>query len=240
MVRQRQAWTRGAERRGLGLARWAVVLTAAQMGMGCGPVSDAVTGWIELAHGHPLGPLAMVAAVVASGFVAAPLTVTMIPAMVVFGPAFGSLWTLIGATISGAVFFQLGSHGASFARRLGAPRLLHPRLTQLLERNGIVAVALARFLPLAPYPVVNAALGATPVKFRDFLVGNLLGLLPWVCLYAVAGGRLRELLIAPSPVRVVILALTALAVAAVLAAATYAASHVLATDAIGDRPSGSE
>lgn len=235
-MRQLEALTTQSPRRELPPARWGFVLFAALVAFGCDTSGAAFTGWIEAAHGHPLGPLAMILAMVASGFVAAPLTLTMIPAMVVFGPAFGSLWTLIGATISAAVFFQLGSQGAAAARRVGAPRLLHHRLGRLLERNGVVAVALARFLPLAPYPIVNLALGSTRVRFRDFMVGNLLGLVPWVGLYAVAGDRLRDLIATPSAGGAAALVLAVSAVATMSVAAAYGVSRFLPSGPDGGSP----
>jgi uncharacterized membrane protein YdjX (TVP38/TMEM64 family) len=141
--------------------------------------------------------LIVVAVFVASGFVAAPLSAVMMPTMVLFGPIEGSLWTIVGATASAALFFHLGAGGSAFAERFGARLPVGDRMRRFLESNGIVAVAVARNLPLAPYPLVNLALGASPVTFRHFMIGNSIGLLPWVALYAVAGAQILNLLAAP-------------------------------------------
>lgn len=212
------------------LARMAVAIGSVLVGVGCSGRADVIAGWFDAAQGHPFAPLLAITAMVASGFVAAPLTLTMIPTLLLFGPGLGSLWTLTGATISAAVFFQIGSRGAAVAGRLGVPGLLHDRLSRLLEGNGIVAAALARFLPLAPYPVVNLALGASPIRFRDFLVGNLLGLLPWVGLYAVVGERLREAIVAPSLQAGIALLLSAIVIAAATVGAAHVASRLDAAD----------
>ncbi len=174
---------------------------------GCRGSQEALLAWLDATQSHPAGPLAMVAAFVASGFVGAPLTLLMVPTIAIFGPAVGSLIILIGSTLAGALFFELGAGGAGIARRLGLPNLDRSRLAPLLEKNGIVAVAIARNVPVAPYPVVNLAFGASPVRLVDFLIGNTIGLAPWIALYAFAGEQLRELALDPSPIRIVVVAL---------------------------------
>jgi len=165
---------------------------------GCTGSWAELTLWLEAARTHPAAPLLVVALFIASGFVAAPLTVVMVPVFVVFGPLEGALWTLIGATASAALFFHLGASGSAIATRLGARFSEGGRLARLLARDGILAVAVARNLPLPPYPIVNLALGALPLRFSDFLIGNTIGLLPWLALYAVFGAQLRAFIAAPS------------------------------------------
>lgn len=194
----------------------AAALGLAVLSTGCAGSGDSLTGWIEAAQGHPLGPLVVLAAFLVSGFVAAPLTLVMLPTIVIYGPLGGGVLTMVGATLAGALFFQLGARGAGLAARLGAADLERGKLAPLLRRNGIVAVAIARNVPVAPYPIVNFAFGASPVRFRDFLIGNTIGLLPWVVLYSLTGDQLRELAADPSPGR---LALLALCIAALIALA---------------------
>jgi uncharacterized membrane protein YdjX (TVP38/TMEM64 family) len=188
--------------------------TTAALTAGCGGSHETLLSWIDTAQSHPAGPIAVVAAFVASGFVGAPLTLLMVPTLVIFGPVRGSIIILIGATLAAALFFQIGAGGAGLARRFGLPGFDGGRLAPLLERNGIVAVALARNVPIAPYPVVNLAFGTTTVRLRDFLIGNAIGLTPWIALYAFAGEQLRELAASPSPARI---ALVALCFAAIIA-----------------------
>jgi uncharacterized membrane protein YdjX (TVP38/TMEM64 family) len=141
----------------------------------------------------------VIAVFVASGFVAAPLSVVMVPTIVVFGPVTGVLLTLVGASLSGALFFALGSTGSSIVGRAVDRLSFAGALARLLRTDGVFAVAVARNLPLGPYPIVNLALGASPVRFAHFMVGNLIGLLPWLILYAFAGSQLRSLLEDPDP-----------------------------------------
>lgn len=187
--------------------RICIVFAAMAATSGCRGSQETLLTWIEAAQSHPAGPIAVVAAFLASGFVGAPLTLLMVPTIVIFGPFAGSVIILIGATLAGALFFQLGAGGAGLARRVGLPSFDRSRLAPLLERNGIVAVAIVRNVPVAPYPVVNLAFGASTVRLRDFLIGNTIGLMPWIALYALAGEQLRELALDPSPTRVAVVAL---------------------------------
>ncbi len=179
--------------RALGLA---VALIPA---VGCSNFGSGLVRWIETTADHPLAPFGVIAVFVLSGFVGAPLSLVMIPTIIVYGPALGTLWTVIGATLGGVLFFWLGARGGSVLKRLNSGPDASSRLGRLLESNGIVAVAVARNLPLGPYPVVNLALGASPVRLPQFVIGNLIGLAPWIALYAVTGAEARALIADPSP-----------------------------------------
>lgn len=174
----------------------ALVLAAAALS-GCGGVPDFAT-LMEAGREHPAAPLLVLGIFLASGFVAAPLSAVMVPTLVVFGPVEGSAWTLLGASASAALFFKLGARGSALGKRFGLRIPPDGRLARLLESNGILAVAAARNLPLGPYPVVNLALGALPLRFADFMIGNTIGLLPWVLLYALTGAELRAAAAAPN------------------------------------------
>jgi uncharacterized membrane protein YdjX (TVP38/TMEM64 family) len=198
-----------------------VIVAVVAVSLGGCAVNTEILSWLENSADHPSAPVLVVAAFVASGFVAAPLSAIMVPTILVFGPLHGSLWTLVGATASGALFFLLGARGGHLAERLAPRPIVGARLRHFLDTNGVLAVAMARLMPIAPYPIVNLALGASRLRLVDFLVGNLLGLLPWVILYAATGAQVRGLLAAPNPRTV----LTAAFAVACLAAVSLAIAH---------------
>ena len=65
------------------------------------------------------------------------------------------------------------------------------RLLGLLRRNGTLAVFLIRKIPL-PFVLVNVMLGASPVRFREFLIGTVLGMVAMVVALAGFGYQLSE------------------------------------------------
>jgi uncharacterized membrane protein YdjX (TVP38/TMEM64 family) len=89
-------------------------------------------------------------------------------------------------------------------RRLGpAPlrRLLGPRINRIgreVNRKGIVAVAIVRLVPIAPFTLVNLVAGAMRIRFLDYMVGTALGLLPGLVLVSTLGDRLVRILDGPT------------------------------------------
>ena len=91
----------------------------------------------------------------------------------VFGPWLGPLYALAGCLASASVGFGIGRWmGHRRIQELGGDQLA--RLMDALKRNGTLAVFLIRRIP-APFAVTNIVVGASPVKFRDFFLGTLLG-----------------------------------------------------------------
>ena len=58
-----------------------------------------------------------------------------------------------------------------------------------LKRNGTLAVFLVRKIP-APFTLANIVVGASTVRFRDFIVGTLLGMSAFVVALAGFGYQL--------------------------------------------------
>jgi uncharacterized membrane protein YdjX (TVP38/TMEM64 family) len=94
-----------------------------------------------------------------------------------FGPWKGLAYAMTGVIVAGIFGYLIGRlFHRDTARRLAGPRL--GRVTALVKRRGIVAVALVRVVPIAPYLVVNVVMGAMRIRFIDFVVGTFLGMLP--------------------------------------------------------------
>ena len=70
---------------GVRAIRAACVVALLSLSIACSQGATELVGLLEAAEGHPLAPLLVIVAFVASGFVAAPLSLVMIPTIVVFG-----------------------------------------------------------------------------------------------------------------------------------------------------------
>jgi uncharacterized membrane protein YdjX (TVP38/TMEM64 family) len=136
----------------------------------------------------------------------------------VFGPWLGIVYGGAGTVTSGLVMFFLGG----LVGREALYRMLGERWRHGLEgvrKRGLLAVVTFRLLPLAPFTLVNLAAGASGIRFVDFLVGTLIGMLPGLVLMSVMGDRIVRILSGPSAGDIAILvlcvaALIGLAVAA--------------------------
>jgi phosphatidylserine/phosphatidylglycerophosphate/cardiolipin synthase-like enzyme/uncharacterized membrane protein YdjX (TVP38/TMEM64 family) len=166
-------------------------------------------------RGHPLAPLAIVAAFVIAGFLFVPVTLLIGACALVFGPLAGSLYAFVGAIASAAATYGAGRLlGRDAVRRLAGSAL--NRISQRLGRRGLIAVTLVRLVPLAPFTVVNAVAGASHIGWRDFLVGTALGLLPGLVVTAAFVDRALAAARHPGPGTFALLAaVAAVAVAAV-------------------------
>jgi uncharacterized membrane protein YdjX (TVP38/TMEM64 family) len=84
------------------------------------------------------------------------------------------------------------SFGAAIARVRGA-----------LRSRGVIAVAMVRMVPVAPFSLVNLAGGTIGIPFREYLFGTFLGLAPGTVLICLFGSELKDLLRNPSATRVI-------------------------------------
>ena len=105
-----------------------------------------------------------------------------------FGLFEGAAVTLSAMWVTACIQFLL-------ARRLGGERLRERlsaqlgRIGLLLERRGALAVAGGRLLP-GPFSELNMAAGLTPLTFRDFAVGTILGCAPKAAAWSAVGAAL--------------------------------------------------
>jgi uncharacterized membrane protein YdjX (TVP38/TMEM64 family) len=166
-----------------------------------------------LAH-HPLAPLIIAAAYFCSVLIVFPRGVLTVPSVIVFGP-----WLTFFAGMSGLLVGALC--GLWFGRQVSGDRVqrlvrapLLARLEEKLGRGGLGAVLFVRLIPVAPFTVVNIALGVLRTRTRDFVAGTFLGLLPGFLFTMFVGGRVRSILDGGS--HPLLLALEITAAAAVL------------------------
>ncbi len=180
--------------------------------------ADNVRAVLRGVRGEPWAILIVVLVFVLAGAIVFPLNILILTTAAVFGPWLGILYGGAGTVCSGLVMFLIGS-------RLGREalyRMLGERWRHGLEgvrKRGLLAVVTLRLLPIAPFTLVNLAAGASGIRFVDFLVGTLIGMLPGLVLLSVMGDRIIRVLAEPSAWDIAILvlcvaALIGLAVAA--------------------------
>lgn len=115
-----------------------------------------------------------------------PKTVFTLAAGTLFGVAEGLTSVLAGATAGAIAAFCLGRGlGREAVHRLTGMRL--DRFDDLLMRRGLAAVLVARLVPVVPFTTVNYAAGLTTIRFRDFLTGTVVGMVPATAAYVTIG-----------------------------------------------------
>ena len=128
-----------------------------------------------------------------TAYVGAPQFVLIAACVVAFGPEVGFWYSWAATIISGAVTYFTGrlSSGATQKRFGGATG---GRFTRFMGKNAFLASMIVRFLPTAPFVVVNMAFGAARVGFWAFLGGLTLGVLPKTAIVAFAGDGIMDAL----------------------------------------------
>lgn len=103
-----------------------------------------------------------------------------------FGLWLGALLSWIAALGGAAAAFGLGrALGREAVDRLTSGRV--ERADRLLGDHGFGAVLAARLTPVLPFTVINYAAGLTGVRWRHYLLGSALGMVPGSLAYAALG-----------------------------------------------------
>ena len=133
---------------------------------------------------HPAAPLLTLGVFVAAGLISFPLSVLIIVSALVFGPWQGFLYALAGALLSAACSYTLGHLlGRKAVRRMAGRKLRE--LDKRLARRGLLTIIVVRIVPLAPFSVINLVAGTSRIRFRDFMLGSAIGLLPGLIIISV-------------------------------------------------------
>ena len=179
---------------------------------------------------NPWAPLVVILTFVAGGFVAFPVTVLIVATAAAFGPWPGLAYAACGVLVSASLTYAIGARlGKETLRNVLGPRL--NRIRRRIARQGIIAVATVRLVPLAPFTVVNLVAGASAIRPIDYLAGTALGMLPGLVVLSVLGHQIMRIITDPTPAD---LALLAAAVAAWIALSI--GLQILVTRLWGARP----
>jgi phospholipase D1/2 len=171
---------------------------------------DRMSAWRD----SPLAMLAMLACFIAGGLVVFPVNLLIAASIVVFGPVAGAAIALTGSLASAALLHQIGGAFPEHVWTRFAGRHAE-QLRERVARHGIIAVAVVRILPVAPYSVVSLAGGIAGIARVPYLVGTALGMLPGIVLYALFADRARKVIADPRPLSWAMLVFAAILIVAV-------------------------
>ena len=163
-----------------------------------------------------LAPVVFVGLYIAGTVVFLPGTLFALASGALFGPLWGTLLGLSGATIGAAIAFLIARYLASdWVARKAGPRL--KRLIEGVESEGWRFVAFVRLVPLFPFNLANYALGLTRIRFLPYVATTFVAMAPGALAYTWLGHAGREALAGnASALRYGLLALGLLAAIALL------------------------
>jgi uncharacterized membrane protein YdjX (TVP38/TMEM64 family) len=89
-------------------------------------------------------------------------------------------------------------------------------LSRRLGDRGLMAVLFARIVPVGPFSIVNIVAGASHIRWRDFLLGTVLGLIPGVTVTSIFVDRAAAAIRDPGPGTFALLAAACAAIVALV------------------------
>lgn len=110
---------------------------------------------------------------------------------ITFGPYWGTLYSVIGATLSSTFAFFI----ARYLGRRFVEHLLKDKVKELdhqIGEHGFKVILFMRLVPIFPYEGINYGSGLTRIKYRDFILATVIGILPGAFAYNYFGSSLIE------------------------------------------------
>ena len=169
---------------------------------------ESLVHWSDRFEASPFAPLIVIGGFVLGGLLVIPLMMLIAATGIVFGPWLGMLYSLLGATLSAVFVYGIGRKvGRDAVRRVAGRRIND--LSRRIAKRGLLAMLFVRIVPVAPFSIINLVAGTSHLRFRDFLLGTILGLLPGTILISFFVDRIVAAVRHPGPVTFALLALVA-------------------------------
>lgn len=138
-----------------------------------------------------VAPLVFIAIYALGAVLFAPGSVLTLAGGALFGPVWGTLYNLVGATIGATLAFLVARYLAQdwVSRKAGG------KLKQLLDgvdAEGWKFVAFTRLVPVFPFNLLNYALGLTRIRLAHYVAATFVFMLPGAIAYTYLGYAGRE------------------------------------------------
>lgn len=180
------------------IAVWVLAIVLAVLIIGPGNIVNAYRTVTPQGIRHfvlSFGALSMVIYIfmhVIRPFTFLPATPFTIAGGFIFGNFYGLLFSVIGTMLSAVLTFFL----SRYLFREQVKRWLKGRydgIDKSLEGNGMYMIAVFRLIPVVPFDAVGYVAGVSSIKFRDYMIGSLIGELPGAFVLTMLGSSLKHI-----------------------------------------------
>lgn len=149
----------------------------------------ALTAWIASAGWA--GPLVFMGIYAIATVLFLPGSLLTLAGGALFGPLWGTLYNLAGATLGAGLAFLVARYLAADWVQARSGGILK-RLVTGVEAEGWRFVAFTRLVPVFPFNLLNYALGLTRIPFPAYLLASATCMLPGALAYTWLGYAGRE------------------------------------------------
>jgi phospholipase D1/2 len=171
--------------------------------------------WISALNDNPFTPVIVITVFAIAGLIAIPLTLLVVTVAISFGAWPGSIYALAGSLLSATFAYILGHWlGRTSVSEMAGSKL--NRLSKRLANHGVMAIITVRIIPVAPFTLINLVAGASHIKFRDFILGTLIGMLPGILAITVFANSLLRVVQQPEPIEIAVFVVVVFFIGALL------------------------
>ena len=142
-------------------------------------------------------PLVYVVIVIVFPIIFMPVAPLAMMSGLLFGLWWGYLYTIFGCIINCSLMYWMTQHLGKERVQTFLQKRLSPawlaRIESLEGRTGFFFLVILRLTALIPYNVINYAFGLTNMKFRDFMLASIIGILPDMLIYVNMGDKALDI-----------------------------------------------
>lgn len=125
-------------------------------------------------------------------FVVTPISVLAVVSGIIYGPIYGTIYAMVGSFLSATVgYFNARFLGQSFVDKLLKGK--KAKIEGDIEKNGFKIIVFLRLAFIFPFDALSYAAGLTKMKYRHFIFGTLVGVLPEMFAYNYLGTNIDNL-----------------------------------------------
>lgn len=123
--------------------------------------------------------------------VVTPIAVLAIAAGLLYGPVYGTVYTMIGAFLSATSGFYIAKYLSNtfIGKRMGKKSA---KIEGDIEKHGFSVMLFLRLSMIFPYDPLSYAAGLSSMKYKPFLAGTLIGVIPEMIAYNFIGTSMED------------------------------------------------
>ncbi len=120
-----------------------------------------------------------------------PITLITLIAGSIYGPVYGFLLAMVSTIISSNVAFLISRYfGKSFVEKIIKNKA--QKINLRIEKNGFKIIFVMRISGIFPLDIVSYTAGLSKVKYRDFMLATILGVIPETFSVAYLGHNIKN------------------------------------------------
>ncbi|OHB44417.1 MAG: hypothetical protein A2094_01480 [Planctomycetes bacterium GWE2_41_14] len=143
---------------------------------------DTLLSLLTQLRAHWWGPIGFILIYGIGCMVALPGSLLTLCGGAIFGVTMGTAYNVLASNLGATLAFLMARYfGRDFVSRLMKGRI--ESFDEKVASHGFRFIFTLRLIPLVPFNGLNLGSGLSKIKYRDYLLGSVLGMLPGTFIY---------------------------------------------------------